>query len=57
MKNKLGLLFLLLLTGCSTVNCNFTGSNNTVFIEQPKTVSTTPSATATASGNTIPLLK
>jgi uncharacterized protein YcfL len=48
------LLTALLLAGCSTVNCNFTGDNNKVSIEQPKTISTSPALTA--SGNTVPII-
>lgn len=40
-------------TGCATVNCNFQGDHNTVAIEQPKSVTATP--TATVSGNTVPI--
>jgi len=41
------------LAGCSTVNNSVQGCNNLVVIEQPKTVSTTPSLQA--DGNTVPL--
>lgn len=41
------------IAGCATVNCNFQGDNNTVSIEQPKSVTATPSATV--SGNTVPI--
>lgn len=51
---KVFLLCSVLLAGCSTVNCNFHGDNNKVTIEQPKTISTSPSVTA--SGNTVPVL-
>lgn len=55
MTNYLKLLPLLaLLAGCSTITNNFTGSNNTLVIEQPKTVSTSPSIAATTGDNTIP---
>lgn len=40
------------LSACSTITCNFTGSNNRLTIEQPKTISTTPSLQA--DGNSIP---
>jgi len=44
---KAGLVatILLCLAGCSTVTCNFTGDNNRVTIEQPKTVQTSTDAT------------
>lgn len=44
---------IILLAGCSTVNCNFTGDNNRVMIEVPKTVTTSP--VLTARENTVPL--
>lgn len=47
------LILCVLLAGCSTINCNFHGDNNKLQIEQPKTVSTTPSLQA--DGNTVPL--
>lgn len=51
---KLALFALcVLLPGCSTITCNFTGDNNHLTIEQPKTISTIPSVTA--SGNTVPI--
>lgn len=55
MSNYIKLLPLLaLLAGCSTIHCNFTGDNNKVTIEQPKSVTTSPSITA--SGNTVPIV-
>ena len=45
MRVYLLLLLTLIMTGCSTVNCNFTGDNNRVTIEQPKTVQTSTDAT------------
>ena len=41
------------MAGCSTVTCNFHGSDNIVMIEQPKTVQTSP--TIQADGNTVPI--
>lgn len=48
------LALVVFLGGCSTVNCNFTGSNNTVTIEVPKTVTTSPAAALTTGDNSIP---
>lgn len=47
------LILCVIMAGCSTVNCNFRGSNNIVMIEQPKTVQTSP--TLQADGNTVPV--
>ena len=47
------LVLALLLSGCSTINVTVSGNNNQLFIEQPKTVATSP--TLEASGNTVPV--
>lgn len=47
------ILIALFVTGCSTITNNFTGDNNSLMIEQPKTVQTSPSVTT--GDNTLPL--
>lgn len=49
------ILFFSLVCGCSTMNVTVSGNNNTVLVEQPKTVTTTPTASVTTGDNTLPL--
>lgn len=52
-KVAVAMLALCVLHGCSTINVTVSGSNNTLSIEQPKTVTATPYVSA--SGNTVPV--
>lgn len=45
------ILAVTLLAGCSTVQVTVSGNNNTLSIEQPRTVTTSPSL----DGNSVPI--
>lgn len=47
------MILAVIISGCSTINVTVSGNSNTLSIEQPKTVTASPAATA--NGNSVPI--